>query len=407
MAIKRAVKIAAASVALSLLISGCSIEFIEKSFDDNNKKYSSVSRSETSRKTSKSISEKSYVVTDTKERQEYSMKKNLNELQTEIYNRIVYDIEDYALSFTFENIEQEDFKNAYYAVLEDHPEFFWIGKNFRYHMKTVGDYTVVNVDPDLMSEDVNVIKVYKEKFERVANNIITEAKKKENTYEKVLYVHDYIVDHTDYDSETLDLIKNDENEGLLNASTAYGCLVEGKAICSGYSAAFQYLMEMLDIDCYRVSGTRVSESGPHQWNFLLLDGEYYYIDCTWDDPITSDGQKRKTYEYFLISDGDIFLTHKLDGEREVPQCAGRRYNYYVYNDLFFDEYDFRYIEEVALRDPFSNIITVKFRSSEYLREAVEDLMTNQMIFTIPHIKGNVSYSESASECILTIRINNS
>ncbi len=274
-------------------------------------------------------------------------------------------------------------------------------------MKTVGDYTVVNVDPDLMSEDVNVIKGYKEKFERVANNIITEAKKKENTYEKVLYVHDYIVDHTDYDSETLDLIKNDENEGLLNASTAYGCLVKGKAICSGYSAAFQYLMEMLDIDCYRVSGTRVSESGPHQWNFLLLDGEYYYIDCTWDDPITSDGQKRKTYEYFLISDGDIFLTHKLDGEREVPQCAGRRYNYYVYNDLFFDEYDFRYIEEVALRDPLSNIITVKFRSSEYLREAVEDLMTNQMIFTIPHIKGNVSYSESASECILTIRINNS
>ena len=106
MAIKRAVKMAAASVALSLLISGCSIEFIEKSFDDNNKKYSSVSRSETSRKTSKSISEKSYVVTDTKERQEYSMKKNLNELQTEIYNRIVYDIEDYALYFTFENIEQ-------------------------------------------------------------------------------------------------------------------------------------------------------------------------------------------------------------------------------------------------------------------------------------------------------------
>ena len=104
MAIKRTVKMAAAFVALSLLISGCSIEFIEKSFDDNNKKYSSVSRSETSRKTSKSISEKSYVVTDTKERQEYSMKKNLNELQTEIYNRIVYDIEDYALYFKFENI---------------------------------------------------------------------------------------------------------------------------------------------------------------------------------------------------------------------------------------------------------------------------------------------------------------
>ena len=406
MVIKRAFKTAVAVLALSLLISGCSIEFIEKSFDDyDDHTYSSVSKSEPSRKTSKSISEKSYVVTDTKERQEYSMKKSLNDVQTEVYNRLVYDIENYALSFMFENIEQEDFKKAYYAVLDDHPEFFWIGKNFRYYMRKTDDYTVVTVDPDLMSEDVNVIKGDKGKFDSVTNKIINEARKIENTYDKVLFIHDYIVDNTVYDSETLDLINNNENEGLLNASTAYGCLVNGKALCSGYSAAFQYLIEKLDIDCYRVSGTRVSESGPHQWNFILLDGEYYYIDCTWDDPMTSDGQPRKTYEYFLISDGDLFLTHTLDNEREVPACTGRRYNYYVYNDLFFDEYDFRYIEEVALRDPYSGIITVKFRSKEYLGEAVEDLMTNQMIFTIPHINGNVSYSESASGCILTIRYN--
>ena len=102
-------------------------------------------------------------------------------------------------------------------------------------------------------------------------------------YEKVKKAHDYLCNHIKY---TLN--------GGPEVYTAYGALVEGKAVCEGYAIAFQRLMEAMGIPCYIASGVVKGEG--HAWNLVQLNGQWYHLDATWDDQ-----ENRIIYNYFLLS----------------------------------------------------------------------------------------------------------
>ena len=342
------------------------------------------------------------VITDDSERLAFSMKNTLNAEQRKLYNRFVSGIESYETEFHFENVEQDDLKKVYFAVLDDHPEYFWLGKSYVYRSSTLGDHTSVTISPDLMSDDPEELRTLAKKMKAATDQIVQDAKAQGSLYEQVTYVHDYLVDNTDYDTDAVEQIGDASREGVLNASTAYGCLLEHRAICSGYAAAFQLLCTELGAECYRVSGTRLEQEGAHQWNFLQLDDEYYYTDVTWDDPVRADGVKVRTYEYFMISDDDLVRTHTMDNERPVPACEGTKYNYYVYHGLYFQKYDFSDMQDAVERLPEGEL-TVKFSTPEQRDLAEADLMDNRRIFELPGFRGGVTYSLSASGCILTIR----
>ena len=391
---------AAAAIALAIALSvsaGCSVEI----FNGNESK----SSDDISRRESGSYSSQlDFPVTDTMETLPYSMKSALTQEQVNVYNRLIYDIERFELKFELENVTQEDFTRAYYAVLDDHPEYFWLGKNFSCRITTTGSYSVIVAEPVVMSGTIEEIKVMQKELEADVDRIISSAPKNGSSYDKVLYLHDYIIDNTSYDNGAVEIIDSGETDTVLNATKSYGCIVEKKAICSGYAAAFQLLCSRLGISCYLVSGTRISESGPHQWNFLELDGEYYYMDVTWDDPVRADGQSVRSYEYFLISGDDLALTHKLDNERSLPECSGKRNNYYIRNGLYFEEYDFRYVEDVAKRAEGTGEITLKFSSRQETSRAFNDLFNgDKMVFRLPGVSSGISYTMSASGRILTIR----
>ena len=92
--------------------------------------------------------------------------------------------------------------------------------------------------------------------ERVKKEIIKNASG--NNYEKMKYVHDWIIDNVKYDT------LNSEN-----TSNIYGCLVNKKVVCEGYARTFKYLMDELNIPCILISGKAVDEKGKserHAWN---------------------------------------------------------------------------------------------------------------------------------------------
>ena len=112
-------------------------------------------------------------------------------------------------------------------------------------------------------------------------------------YEKIAAIHDYICENTEYEPA------EDSND---IRRTAYGALVEGKAVCQGYSAALYRLLLEAGIDNRIIFGTGVESGGiegPHTWNIVELGGEYYYIDLTWDDSTMS-------HDYFLLPTGSGF-----------------------------------------------------------------------------------------------------
>ena len=103
--------------------------------------------------------------------------------------------------------------------------------------------------------------------------------------EKTEAVYRYIRDNVEYDYDNLD---NDEYK---LKRTAYAALVEGKAVCQGYSAALYRLLLEAGVDNRVIFGTGINSSGDsedHTWNIVRLGDLYYNIDVTRDDELGED-----------------------------------------------------------------------------------------------------------------------
>lgn len=141
-------------------------------------------------------------------------------------------------------------------------------------------------------------------------------------YEKELAIHDYITEWSRFDYSVFGRSGSDEfTDG---SNTPYGVLIDRSAMCHGYSSTFQLFMDMLDIECMTVFGIPGSNGVEHSWNMVKLDGEWYCVDCAWDDPI--GGSPGHTY-FNVTSDylrsGSI---HRWD-ESSVPEATGTTYAY--------------------------------------------------------------------------------
>lgn len=127
-------------------------------------------------------------------------------------------------------------------------------------------------------------------------------------YEKALAVHDYLVLNCKYDDE------NYMANTIPKVSfTAYGALVNGTAVCEGYSYAFRYIMYKLGIPCLLVTSGEMD----HMWNIVQLDGKWYHVDATWDDP-TPDRIGKAGHMYFLLSDSKISKKLESSSEPHLP-----------------------------------------------------------------------------------------
>lgn len=131
-----------------------------------------------------------------------------------------------------------------------------------------------------------------------------------NAYEDIKMVHDYLVDNIEYDTT---LSKS-------NIYSIYGALVNKECVCEGYAKAFKYLLDELGIQSVLVIGTGTNAKGEtenHAWNYVQLNGNWYAVDTTWDDPvIIGDGilTDESKYKYFLVGKNKIDEDHKAEGQ---------------------------------------------------------------------------------------------
>ncbi len=124
----------------------------------------------------------------------------------------------------------------------------------------------------LSEEDKAILDVCRQVLEEEIQDGMTPAQQE-------LAVHDWIIDHAAYD----------ETHASPHRSHPYGLLVEGQAICMGYANTFQLFMDLLDIPCVTVVGASSNSREDHAWNLVQLDGDWYAVDTTWDDPLGSYG----------------------------------------------------------------------------------------------------------------------
>ena len=137
-------------------------------------------------------------------------------------------------------------------------------------------------------------------------------------YECVKAIHDYLVKNVNYDSKSIADGSINDNEGH-PSHTAEGALCKNLAVCDGYAKAFELLCAESGIYAYMMYGDGINPDGQkesHAWNVVKVNGEWYQVDCTWDDPVingsvVTDGSNL-TYTYFLLTDTEMYKDHVLD-----------------------------------------------------------------------------------------------
>lgn len=297
----------------------------------------------------------------------------------------------------------------YREIAYEHPELFWYDPyNFEPTITVNGSNEYfLNIKPSYLFNKQQVEQM-DTKFQEKIEEIVLIAKTKPNTYEQVLYVHDYIVDNCVYDYDAYN--NGDYKSPSINA---YGCLVNGKAICSGYSMAFNAIMKRLGYEIGVEFSTYDSFSifsEGHVWNYCKLDGDYYYFDLTWDDIDPSNESMYNRFEYyysyFAITKDELAKAHlTLAPQAPTPNCNGTKYNYFTYNNLNFNTYDFEIVKPAILSQAGQKYIQLRFDSYRELLAAERDLLTDGKIFKIFPEAKSYQYYISESKLQLYIFLN--
>ena len=251
----------------------------------------------------------------------YSM---LDENEKDLYKQIYANADNLKKTFVpKQNITKNELEETIIAVYNDSPELFWIDTSYSYKYLISGKIAQVTLNYNSTADDIESSKYL---FNQATNKIINEANNYNNNYDKEKFVHDYILEKNIYD------INNKLNQ------SAYSALVNGKTVCAGYSRAFQYIMNKLNITTYYVTGKSQGES--HAWNIVKLGNGYYNIDLTWDDG------KIITYNYFNKTDYEFSKTHERSEKSiNLPSCNATTYKYkkpYINNST--NNYDKEYIK---------------------------------------------------------------
>lgn len=235
--------------------------------------------------------------------------------------------------YEYENGEalvNQTYQNAIDAFRMDYVDLFYVDTTKLYLMTTITTRALKKTYNIKLAKGENVENYFLDNFlekEDVKEAIeyvkgMAEAFKQSTTgseYEQIKFVHDWLVNSVEYD-QTLSK-KNNAN--------IYGTLKDKEAICEGYARTFKYILDKLEIPCVLVSGIGTDKEGKserHMWNYVLLEGNWYAVDCTWDDPIVTGGKQtnKMKYQYFLKGAESFQKDHREDGNVSIQ---GKKFEY--------------------------------------------------------------------------------
>ena len=145
-------------------------------------------------------------------------------------------------------------------------------------------------------------------------------------FQKELAVHDWIVEHGSYDQT---VHSNAGHSGRTGYRDPYGILVGGYGNCLGYSTTFQLLMDLCDVECITVVGAAFDSLEDHAWNMVKLDGEWYCVDVTWDDPTMGNGNTNSVvrHRYFNVTSQHMRDTDHQWDYLYVPEATATQYRW--------------------------------------------------------------------------------
>ena len=298
-----------------------------------------------------------------------NLPEGLHEIYREMYVHIMMNEDSGDI---MSKVSADDFWKAYYAVLADHPEIFWVGSSAQIKesglTKEVVSYSFETTVPTEARASM------KENLEAAADGCIMQISADATDYQKIKYVYEYLIDTVEYSS------------GSADSQNIQSALLYRASVCAGYSKAFQYILNRMGLFCTYVTGT-IKDGGDHGWNMVRIGGNYYYVDVTWGDPVFAnrmdhiDSGQTKNYNYLCCTEYDLFKTHVPSDAIPLPSCTSDDYNYYKLNGFYYEYYDYNTIYNALMQSVWNgnSSIVLKFGSQEAYDSARYELFEGSLL----------------------------
>lgn len=233
--------------------------------------------------------------------------------------------------FWLHSADADDLLKAFVAFQADHPDVFWIDDEDTYQYYEEDEGLCVEL---IFTEEGEALAQDQQELSAAVEEAAKGAPDNADDYEIELYLNDYLTDHCVYDSDSG------------SRHTAYGALAQGRAVCDGYSRAFQLLCRRLGVSCTVVEGSsefNTDTADGHAWNCVRLGDSWYHVDATWNDS-TDAACGIEHYFYLNLTDEMIARDHTVSGDFEhrsadsgnsfnvfLPVCDSDELNYFRLN----------------------------------------------------------------------------
>lgn len=269
---------------------------------------------------------------DSKDRYAYN---TLTDDEKKLYDLIVDGMENLRYKICEEDeYTLEEWAKVYGMVYMQEPRFFYMNSKVK-----VGKLFCLTKDADAINE-------MQKSIDAVADKLVAEANGKSSTFEKLKVFHDYLALNSTFE------LKGGTSSYNATIYNAFGSgEAQGNIQCAGYAKAIQYLCDKAGITCMVVTG-ETAEGQSHAWNVVDIDGKWYNLDVTWDDPILSTPNYNNVrYNYFLVPDEGMHnITHMHVGQKKLssgdyityftpPACTDSDQNYFVKNGILYSDFD--------------------------------------------------------------------
>ena len=222
----------------------------------------------------------------------------LESLATEI------DLSDYPMT-------SSEFRLAYRTLLNSHPELFYVSSGYSFYFD--GTYVTGLLPKYKYTADELPEKVAM--FNRELNKIVNYANRANTTVGKLLLASDYMCVHFEYDYPAFAIHSPEE------------MFEKGRGVCQAYTMIYSAVCNRLGIE----NTTASSDAMNHTWNLVKVNGSWYHVDVTWNDPI-ADAPYRAMHNNFLRSDEGIAAEGHYNWVTSVT-ATNTKYDNYFWNDI--------------------------------------------------------------------------
>jgi hypothetical protein len=252
------------------------------------------------------------------------------------YDKIKQAAADFEANVTFDDpLTEYQIIKLFRLVYTGEPAIFWLSEL----ASPSQDNNSLKLNFRYSKDDARAMQIkLEDKLRRIAADAPEAAKEnaapekqRRADFERILYMHDVIVENTDFTPAGQKEYKN--------TNSAYGAFLDGAAQCEGYAFAFALLAQKMGFECVTVTG-KSAEGETHAWNKIFADGNWYNVDTAWDDPVIEfENPGYKRYFYMCVPDRDIMGSTHFEDTAYVssPPAIANSMNYFTMEKMLFSD----------------------------------------------------------------------